>query len=117
MDPFCHGGYQIVHKFLPVAAAAQHIRTQLPDSFCCVLGIAAADRNDRVGIVTAAPPDHRPVLLVRHRGNRAGIDHIAVANFVKMSDFVAHIRQKTLHGLGFVLICLAAEGIKTKFHY
>ena len=110
------GSEHILDKFLPLAAAAQNIHTQFPDGFGGMLGIAAADADDGLGMLPAAPPDHGPVLLVRHGGDGAGVDDIAVARLVKMTDFMAHFRQNMLHGLGFVLICLAAKGIKCQFH-
>ena len=38
------------------------------------------------------------------------------AENVEGADLVAKIAQKLLHGLGFILIDLAAQGIKGKFH-
>ena len=29
---------------------------------------------------------------------------------------MSQLGQKPFHGLGFVLICLAAQGVKSKFH-
>ena len=82
-----------------------------------MLGIAAADRHNGLGMVPAAPADDGPVLLIRHGGDGTGVDDIAVAGFLKLTDAVAHIQQQSLHGLCLILICLTAEGIEGKFHY
>ena len=116
MTLFSGGIQEHFHKGLPLAAAADDIDAQSPDGLRVVLGIAAAHGDHRLGIVPAAPADHRPILLVRHGGDRAGIDDVAVTGFLKAADFVTLFQEKVLHGLGLILICLAAEGIKRKFH-
>ena len=100
----------------PSAAAADDVYAQFPNRLRGVLGIAAADPDHRLGILPAAPADHRPVFLVRYGGHRAGVDDVGVAGFVEPAQGVAQLRDKVLHGLGFILVRLASEGIKSKFH-
>ena len=111
------GGIQEhLHKFLTVSAAADDIDAQRPNGLRVVLGIAAAHRDHRIRVVPPAPADYRPVLLVRHGGDGAGVDHIAIARILKGADFVALFQQQALHGLGLILICLAAQCVKSKLH-
>ena len=110
------GLQQIQDKLLPVAAAPQHIHSQLPHRLGRVLGIAAADAKHRVRVLPAAPADHGPVLLIRNGRYRAGVDDISVAAFLKAPDLMARLNQKPLHGLCLILICLTAKRIKCKFH-
>ena len=81
-----------------------------------MLGVAAADTDDGIGMTFAAPADHRPVFLIRHGGDGTGIDDVAVARSFPGAYFVAHFGQNTLHCLGFVLIDLASKGVKSKLH-
>jgi hypothetical protein len=110
------GFQQHFNELLPVGAAADHIHTQPADSVCVMLAVAAADGDDRVGVAFPAAADDGPVLFVRHSGNGAGIDDVAVAILFEMANFVTLLDQEPLHSLGFILICLTAEGIKSYFH-
>ena len=67
-------------------------------------------------MLPAAPADDGAVLFVRHRRHGAGVDNIAVAVIFKGTDFVPLLAQQPLHGLGFILIGFAAEGIKSYLH-
>ena len=69
-----------------------------------------------LGMRPAAAADDSTVFLVGDGGDGAGIDDIAVTDFIKMTDFMATVAQNLLHCLGFVLIDLASKGIKGKFH-
>jgi hypothetical protein len=64
----------------------------------------------------AAAADHRPVFLVSHGGDGAGIDNITVAIFSKRGGAVTQILKNLLHCLRFVLIDLTAKSKKTNFH-
>ena len=81
-----------------------------------MLGIADADTDDGVGVISPAAADHSPVLFVSHGGDGAGIDHIAVALVIEGYNLMTLTDQQLLHRLGLILICLAPEGIKTKNH-
>jgi hypothetical protein len=63
-----------------------------------------------------AAADDGAVFLVRHGGDGAGIDDVSVADLVKAANLVPLGQQELLHGLGLVLIHLAAKGVKGKFH-
>ena len=114
--PIPDGREHILHKFLPLTAAAQHICSQRAHRLGIMLGIAAADTDDGLRMLPPAAADHRPVFLIRHRGDGAGIDDIPVALLLKAAHRMSHLRKKLLHCLGLILVCLAAEGIKSKFH-
>ena len=111
-----HGRQHQLHKFPPPAAAADDVHSQRTHRLRGVLGVAAAYADDGVGIIPAAPADDRPVFLVCHGGDGAGVDNIAVAGLVKLPDLVPKLRQQLLHGLRLVLIRLAAKGIECKSH-
>ena len=111
-----HGGEHQLHKFPPAAASADDIHPKSTHRLRGVLGVATAHADDGVGIFPAAPADDRPVFLVRHGGDGAGVDDIAVAGSVKLPDLMPKLGQQLLHSLGLVLICLAAKGIKRKLH-
>ena len=98
----------LLHKSLPSAAAADDVYPKLTHILRRVLAVAAADADHRFGVVPAAPADYRPVFLVRHCGYGAGIDDITVTDLVKRHNFMAFFCQKSLHCLGFVLICFAS---------
>ena len=111
------GGIQKhLHKFLPVSAAADDIDAQRPDGLRVVLGIAAAHRDHCARVLPAAPADHGPVLFVRDGGDGAGVDDVGIVLFLKGADLAARLFQQLLHGLGLVLIGLAAQGIKRNPH-
>ena len=67
-------------------------------------------------MIPAAAANDSAVFLVRNGGDRAGVDDITIAVFVKLSDFVALLHQQTLHSLGLILIGFATERIESKFH-
>ena len=116
-DSIFLGGFQhFFDEFLPFRAAADDVHPQPARILRGVLGVAAADPDHRVGIVPPAAADDGPVFLVRHGGDGAGVDDVAVTQALKGADFVAPLRQEALHGLGFKLVGFAAQGIKAKFH-
>ena len=100
----------------PTAAAADHIGAQLPQRIRGVLGVAATDTQNGIGVFPAAPTDDGAVLPVCHCGDRAGIDDISVTRLAETANGMSPVQQKLLHRLGLILIDLAAQCIKTKFH-
>jgi hypothetical protein len=104
------------HKRFPTAASAQHIHTQRPDSVGIMLGVATAYADDGIGIFLAASADYCPIFLIGHCGDGTGVDNVAIAFLIKSCDFVAFCHKKLFHCLGFVLVCLASKGIKSKLH-
>jgi hypothetical protein len=81
-----------------------------------VLGVAAANANDSLRVIPTTAANDRPVFLVGHSGNGAGVDNIAVTWLVKAANGVTQSGKKLLHSLGFILICFAPKGVKTKLH-
>ena len=80
------------------------------------LGIAAAHGDDSVGVVLPGAEDDLPGLLVADGGDGAGVDDIGVGLLLKGHENVAPGSEHLLQCLSFVLIDLAAEGIKSNFH-
>ena len=107
---------QQTQEFLTAAAAANHIDAHFTQFFRCVLGIAAADRQNRLRMVLLAAADNGTVFLVRNSCDGASVNDVTVADFVKTADLVSLFQQQTLHRLRFILVCLAAKGVKSKFH-
>ena len=108
MGAVFQGLQHLLHKSLPSAAAADDVHPKLAHILRRVLAVAAADADHRLGVVPTAPADYRPVFLVRHRSYGAGIDDITIADLVKGHNFMAFFCQKSLHCLGFVLVCFAS---------
>ena len=103
-------------ELLPSAGAGDDVHLQFFHIAGGVLAVAAADADEGIGVELPAAADHGTVLLVRHGGDGAGVDDVAVADLVKAADLVALREQELLHGLGLVLVHLAAKGVKGKFH-
>ena len=95
-------------EFLPLGAAADDVHAQGLDGFGVVLGVAAADADNSLGMLPAAAADDGAVFLVRHSGDGAGIDNVGVAGFLKRADLMAPLMQELFHGLGLILIGFAA---------
>ena len=92
------------------------INAQILQFFRRMLGIAAANRQHCIGLLPAHPPDHRPVLLIRYRGDGTGVDNIGIARVFQRAHTDAFFMENLLHSLGFILIYLAAQGVKAYFH-
>ena len=81
-----------------------------------MLDIAAAHGDHRRRMLPAATANHRPVLFVCHRRDGAGVDDIAVTGLIEAADLMTLVPEQLLHGLGLILVGLAAKGIKCKLH-
>ena len=106
--PVGHGLQGQLQKGLPPGGAGDHVHTQVPDILRLHLAVAAADRHHRPGTLLSDPADHVAVFLVRHGGDRAGVDDRQVKGPVGPHLGVAPLGQPLLHGLGLILIDLAA---------
>ena len=114
--PGAQGLEHLLQKGLASAAAGQNVRPQRTHRRRIDLAVAAAHPHDGLRVLPPAAPDHGPVLLVRHLGHGAGIDDVGVAGLGKIAGLMAHLPQQLLHGLGLVLVDLAAQGVKGKLH-
>ena len=113
------GAGGLVHhaqEVLPPGGACHDIHTQTGYLLRLELGVAAADAEDRRRIQLPAAADDVAVFLVRHGGDGAGVDDIAVAGLFKAADSMPGGGEPLLHGLGLVLVDLAAQSIKGVFH-
>ena len=101
---------------LPVAGAGDQVHPQLPDVLGVGLGIAAAHRHHRRRMLLLHPVDHLAGLLVADGGDGAGVHHVGVGLPGKIHHLMALGPEGLLHGLGLVLIHLAAQGVNGDFH-
>lgn len=118
-DLLLPGAGGLVHhaqEVLPPGGACHDVHPEPGDLLRLELGIAAADAEDRRRIQLPAAADDVAVFLVRHGGDGAGIDNIAVAGLFKAADGMPGGGEPLLHGLGLVLVDLAAQRIKGVFH-
>ena len=86
------------------------------------LGHAAGERQHGVGVVPPAAAQQLPQLPVAFAGHGAGVDDQPVGGQGRLvaGDKLPRLEalglQKAAHGLGFVLVHLAAQGVKDNFH-
>ena len=107
---------QQVQKCHAVAGTGDEIHVQPRRLLRVGLHVAAAGGHYRVGVQLPASPDHLPRLLVADGGDGAGVDDIDVRLFIKRHQRVAPAHQLLLHGLCFILIHLASQGIDSCLH-
>ena len=100
----------------PVAGAGDQVHPQLPHVVHMGLGVAAAHRHHGAGVLPLDAVDHLPGLLVADRRDGAGVHNVGVRLLPKGHDFVPPAPQFLLHGLGLVLVHLAAQGVDGNFH-
>ena len=104
-----------VDKALPVAAA--------PDNVCHALGglgvglrPAAAHRADRARVLPGQASERLAGLTSALGGDGAGVDDDAVGALATGRRLMPALLQHGLHGLGLVLVDLAAECVYNVFH-
>ena len=93
---------------------AEHDRDALDglDVLRCDLRIAAADRDDSLGVLAMRAPDDLAALAVAEARDRAGIDDVDIGPLLKRHDRIARALEKPLHRLRLELIDLAPKGGK-----
>ena len=99
---------QPVQKGQPVTGPGHQIHPQGGDGVGLGLGVAAADRHHRLRVVPAGAADHVAALFVADGGDRTGVDDVYVGLALKGDQGVAPLGEDGLHGLGLVLVDLAA---------
>ena len=100
----------------PVAGAGDQVHPQLPHVVHMGLGIAAAHRHHCARVLPLDAVDHLPGLLVADRRDGAGVHDVCVRLLRKLRERVPPGQQLLLHGLGLILVHLAAQGIDGNFH-
>ncbi|SCJ66884.1 Uncharacterised protein [uncultured Blautia sp.] len=80
------------------------------------LGIAAAHCHHGAGVLPLDAVDHLPGLLVADCRDGAGVHDIGIRLIGKLRERVPPCQQLLLHGLGLILVHLAAQGIDGNFH-
>ena len=106
--PLLCGCEKLVQKLHALPGAADKIDAQ---GLCLVgmgLDIAAAGGYNGGRVSLFGPADHLPGLLIADGGDGAGVDDIGVRRLLKIHQLVTLSRQLLLHGLGLVLVHLAA---------
>ena len=116
LPPVGAQGLQSVQKAHAVIGAHDQIHPQLLHRPGVCLGVAAAHRHHSMGGAAAGLADHLAGLLVAHRRDGAGVDDVGVGLPVKGGQGVAPAGELRLHGLGLVLVDLAAQGIDSNSH-
>lgn len=61
------------------------------------------------------PAQHLAGFAVRLASHGAGIDDIHIGNFIKANLFEAGIGETAGYGVGFIVVCLAPEGVECCF--
>ena len=80
------------------------------------LDIAAAGGHHGLLIESAAAPQHLARLLIAHRRDGTGVDDVGVGHTGKIHQLMSPAQQFLLHGLCFILIHLASQGVNTNAH-
>ena len=102
---------KLPQKLHALTGAAHKVDAQRRHLVGMGLGIAAAGRHDGVGVHFFSPTDHLAGFFVTDGGDGAGVDDIGIRRLLKRHQLVSLRRKLLLHGLGLVLVDLAAEGI------
>ena len=69
-----------------------------------------------VGAAALGPADHLAGFFVADGGNGAGIDDISVGAVLEVHQLMTPAAQLLLHGLGLVLVHLAAQRVNGNSH-
>lgn len=110
------GLLQEVEKRHPVAGAGDQIQGQGGGLVGVGLDIAAAGGHHGVFVELAAAADHLAGLFVADGGDGAGIDDVGIRRLLKGYQCMAPADKLLLHGLGLVLVHLAAKGVNRNAH-
>ena len=114
--PLPDGLFQKTQKAHAVPGARQHVGPQGPGLGGVGLGPAAAHGHHGPRVLPAGPVDGLAGLLVPGGGDGAGIDNVGVCLLAEGDRLVAPGPELLLHGLGLVLVHLAAKGVDGDFH-
>ena len=110
------GLLHLIQKGHPVAGARHQIHLQPGHFLRLRLGVAAADGDEGVRVGALGAADHVPTLFVADGGDGTGVDDIYIGLCIKLREGVAAAGQNGLHGLGLVLVDLAAQGVNGIAH-
>ena len=108
-------GQQTLQEFLPAAAAGDHIGAGFGSFLRADLGVAAAHTQQGVGMLAAQTVQEGAIFAVGDGGDGAGVDDEDIAVGLR-GRLVAQTDELLLHGLGLILVDLAAQGKTVKFH-
>ena len=113
---FAHRALHGLHKAAAVAAAPDHVRAQGLGGVRVRLRPAAADGALGVGVALHEVAERLAGFAPALRRDGAGVDDDDVGFGVLGGGFVSALAQQRLHGLGLVLVDLAAECVYNVFH-
>ena len=100
-----------------VAVAQNYVgAAQLLYLFGFDLGIAAADRQNTIGIFCLGSSCGVSGLFIAQSRNGTGVYNIYIGLVGKIGDLKAVLGKKLFESLSFVLIYLAAQSVKCSFH-
>ena len=80
------------------------------------LGIASNGCHHGIRIQLLCPVQHLSGLPLRYIRHRTCVDDINIRTFFGTDDFSPCIRQHVKHGIGFILVDLAAQSHDCGFH-
>ena len=80
------------------------------------LSVAARQGDYRIRIFAAEMPEHLAGFFIPHPGYGAGVYHVNIRRGFRIHYFKARFLKSLLHNLRFVLVDLATQCIKSRFH-
>ena len=98
-----------VHQLFAVGRAEDHVRADRLHRVRLDLGVAAAHSQHRAGVFVAQAADGLAGFAPAFGGDGAGVDDHGVGDLPRHRTLKAALIEKTLHGLGLILVDLAAE--------
>ena len=106
------------HQCAPVGVAQYHVGIlQCSGGFREGLGHTAGEYQYRVGVVFAGTVQGLANLVIAGGGNGAGVNEHHIRRFSGGTNAKSGGRHLGQHGLGFILIDLAAKGDGGDFHH
>ena len=109
LDIFRNSLFQQLHDSSPILGAEDQPCARLPKLLAHSLGQTACNDHIRLRITTAAAPDELQTLFIAGARNGTGVDQINIRGRPVRHDTVAVPLKSLQHGLGVVLIYLAAQ--------
>ena len=107
---------QQVQKLHAPGGAGHQVHPQGGHRLRLGLGVAAAHRHHRLGVHLFGSADDVAALLVTDGGDGTGVDDVGVGQVLKGDQGVTAAEQLALHGLGLILVDLAAQGVDGNVH-
>ena len=107
-----HGFFQQGYHFVSPGVADHQPGPGGQQLFPVPLGQAPGDHHLGGGVLPQGPSHGVQALFVAGAGDGAGVYHVNVGDLGKIPDFIAGLLELFQHGLGIILIHLAAQGVE-----